>query len=79
MNNVIRVEFSKKKVMMPQYVFEININLTDLTYYLTSLHELGVDEDDILDIIDAIKDMDYYFDADDDIRQFANGYLNQFL
>jgi len=79
MNNVIHVEFSKKKVMMPQYVFEININLTDLTYYLTSLHELGVDEDDILDIIDAIKDMDCYFDADDDIRQFANGYLNQFL
>ena len=51
----------------------------NLSTYLTSLYALGLDEDDVLDTIDAINDTSVYFAADDEIKAFADGWLQQFL
>ena len=71
MNNVIHVDFSKKN--NTQEVPE------SLTAYLDSLREQGVDDEDILDTIDAINNVDAYFAADDEVKSFADGWLHQFL
>jgi hypothetical protein len=68
---VIQVEFGKKNVT--QEVPE------SLTAYLDSLREQGVDDEDILDTIDAINNVDAYFAADDEVKTFADGWLHQFL
>ncbi len=71
MNNVIHVDFSKKN--NTQEVPE------SLTAYLDSLREQGVDDEDILETIDAINNVDAYFAADDEVKTFADGWLHQFL
>jgi hypothetical protein len=68
---VIQVEFGKKNVT--QEVPD------SLTAYLDSLREQGVDDEDILDTIDAINNADAYFAADDEVKTFADGWLHQFL
>jgi hypothetical protein len=68
---VIQVEFGKKNVT--QEVPD------SLTAYLDSLRERGVDDEDILDTIDAINNADAYFAADDEVKTFADGWLHQFL
>jgi hypothetical protein len=70
MNNVIHVDFSKKN--NTQEVPE------SLTAYLDSLREQGIDDEDILDIIDAINDVDSYVSADNVVKEFADGWFNQF-
>jgi len=72
---VIHVEFGKMDIE-EQEVLGVNL---DLTAYLDTLRNQGVIEDDILDIIDAINDMDAYFAADDEVKTFADGWLQQFL
>ena len=76
MSNVIHVEFGKTNDAQ-------EVPGTDtaysLTAYLDSLREQGVDDEDILDTIDAINDMDAYFIADDEVKTFADGWLHQFL
>ena len=74
MGEVIQVDFSKKNVGLE--VLGIG---PDLAAYLDSLREMGVDEDDILETIDAINNMDAYFAADDEVKEFANGWLEKFL
>jgi hypothetical protein len=76
MNNVIHVEFGKKN-----YIQEVPGTDTalSLTAYLDSLREKGVDDEDILDTIDAINNVDAYFAADDEVKTFADGWLHQFL
>lgn len=71
MGEVIQVEFGKKNVT--QEVPD------SLTAYLDSLREQGVDDEDILDTIDAINNVDAYFAADDEVKTFADGWLHQFL
>ena len=71
MNNVIYVDFVKKT--------DTTCMDVDLTTYLDSLRELGVDDEDILETIDAINDVDAYVAADDEVKTFADGWLNQFL
>ena len=75
MGEVIHVEFGKMDIE-EQEVLGVNL---DLTAYLDTLRNQGVIEDDILDIIDAINDMDAYFAADDEVKTFADGWLQQFL
>ena len=70
MSNVIYVEFGKKN--------EVSEMPDNLATYLTSLYELGLDEDDVFDTIDAINNADIYFAADDEIKAFADGWLHQF-
>jgi len=72
---VIHVEFGKMDIE-EQEVLGVNL---DLTAYLDTLRNQGIIEDDILDIIDAINDMDAYFAADDEVKTFADGWLQQFL
>ena len=76
MSNVIQVEFGKKNNAQ-------GVPGTDtapsLTAYLDSLREQGVDDEDILDTIDAINNVDAYFAADDEVKTFADGWLHQFL
>ena len=76
MGEVIQVEFSKKNATQ-------EVPGTDtahsLTAYLDSLREKGVDDEDILDIIDAINNADAYFAADEVVQEFADGWLSQFL
>ena len=76
MNNVIHVEFGKKNDI--QEVPGTDTALS-LTAYLDSLREKGVDDEDILDTIDAINNVDAYFAADDEVKTFADGWLHQFL
>ena len=71
MGEIIQVEFGKKNVT--QEVPD------SLTAYLDSLREQGVDDEDILDTIDAINNADAYFAADDEVKTFADGWLHQFL
>lgn len=75
MGEVIHVEFGKMDIE-EQEVLGVNL---DLTAYLDTLRNQGIIEDDILDIIDAINDMDAYFAADDEVKTFADGWLQQFL
>jgi hypothetical protein len=76
MGDVIHVEFGKKNVVQ-------EVPGTDtapsLTAYLDSLREQGVDDEDILDTIDAINNVDVYLAADDEVKTFADGWLHQFL
>ena len=76
MSNVIHVDFGKKNDVQ-------DVPGTDtapsLTAYLDSLREQGVDDEDILEVIDAINDADLYFAADDEVKAFADGWLHQFL
>jgi hypothetical protein len=75
MSNVIQVDFGKKNVTeVPG-----TDTASSLTAYLDSLREQGVDDEDILETIDAINDMDVYFAADDEVKAFADGWLHQFL
>jgi len=78
MSNVIHVEFSKKNVeeISQQGVPD---NPSSLTAYLDSLREQGVDEEDMLEVIDAINNQDAYFAADEVVQEFADGWLHQFL
>ena len=71
MSNVIHVEFGKRNVL--QEVPD------SLTAYLDSLREQGVDDEDILEVIDAINNVDAYFAADDEVKTFADGWLQKFL
>jgi len=73
MNNVIYVDFSKNTQVVPKISTDV-----DLVAYLDSLRDLGIDEDDILDTLDAIKDIDCYVAVDDEVKEFANGWFNQF-
>jgi hypothetical protein len=76
MSNVIQVEFGKKNNVQ-------DVPGTDtapsLSAYLDSLREQGVDDEDILDTIDAINNVDAYFAADDEVKTFADGWLQKFL
>ena len=76
MSNVIQVEFGKTNNVQ-------RVPGTDtapsLTAYLDSLREQGVDDEDILETIDAINDVDAYVSADDEVKTFADGWLHQFL
>lgn len=78
MSNVIHVEFGKKNAISQQGA---SLSETDpsLTAYLDSLREMGVDDEDILEVIDAILDKDAYFAADEVVQEFADGWLHQFL
>ena len=75
MNNVIRVEFGKKNAVEQQ---EVPVE-PSLTAYLDSLREMGVDDEDIIAVIDAINDMSCYFTSDEEVQAFADGWLHQFL
>ena len=57
----------------------LSTNLNSLSEYLDSLREQGVDDEDILEVIDAINDKDAYFAADEVVQEFADGWLHQFL
>ena len=76
MSNVIQVEFGKKNDAQ-------EVPGTDtapsLSAYLDSLREKGIDDEDILETIDAINNVDAYFAADDEVKTFADGWLQQFL
>ena len=75
MSNVFHVEFGKTNVTeVPG-----TDTASSLTAYLDSLREQGVDDEDILDTIDAINNVDAYFAADDEVKTFADGWLHQFL
>jgi hypothetical protein len=76
MSNVIQVEFGKKNVTQEVPGTD---TASSLTAYLDSLREQGVDDEDILDIIDAINNADAYFAADDEVKTFADGWLQKFL
>jgi hypothetical protein len=76
MSNVIQVEFGKKNDIQDVPGTDTALSLSA---YLDSLREQGVDDEDILDTIDAINNVDAYFAADDEVKTFADGWLHQFL
>lgn len=76
MNNIITVDFSKRNVIGRQ----VNPSIGDgLTAYLDSLRQSGLDEDDVLDTLDAINDVNTYLNADPEVQSFADGWLEKFL
>jgi len=79
MNNVIHVNFGNNVVdAEEEFVIEVQLN-TELDDYLDSLREKGIDEDDVLEVEEAINDADVYFAADDVVQKFADEWLEQFL
>ena len=78
MGEVIHVEFGKTNADEQHGVPGISVD-SSLNAYLDSLREAGVDEEDILDTFDAILDKDVYFESDEVIQDFADGWLHQFL
>jgi len=66
MGQVIHVDFSTR-----------NHHQNELSVYLDYLRTSGLDEDDVLDIQDAILDKDRYFEADEIIQEFANSWFEQ--
>lgn len=66
MGQVIHVDFSTR-----------NHHQNELSVYLDYLRTGGLDEDDVLDIQDAILDKDRYFEADEIIQEFANSWFEQ--
>lgn len=80
MDNVIKVDFGKNTVSDINNEIRNLIGISpELTTYLNSLREQGVEEDDILETIDAINYVDAYLAADDEVKTFADGWLHQFL
>ena len=75
MNNVIYLDFDKKNAQMQQEVPESND--LSLAAYLDHLRENGIDEDDILETINAINSYETYINADYEIQQFADGWFSQ--
>lgn len=67
MGQVIEVDFSKK-----------TLSDDGLSEYLDYLRGLGLVEDDVLDVQDAILDKDKFLDSDDVIQKFATSWFNQF-
>ena len=78
MSNVIHVEFGKKNAISQQGA-SLSEPDPSLTAYLDSLREEGIDEDDVLDMLDAINDLDAYLAADEVVQELADGWLHQFL
>lgn len=68
MGQVIHVDFTKK-----------NTGEQEVLTYLESLREMGVDEDDVLEVFDAINDLNCFMDSDHDIQVFARGYLERYM
>lgn len=66
MGEVIHVNFSKNRE-------------DTISNYLESLRDMGIDEEDVLEVQDAINDLEVYMDSDEDIKIFANSYLEKFL
>jgi hypothetical protein len=54
-------------------------DMSSLTAYLDSLRAMGAEDEDLIEVIEAINDMDVYFAADDEVKAFADGWLHQFL
>ena len=79
MNNVIHVNFGNNVVdAEEEFVIEVQLN-TELDDYLDSLREQGVDEEDVLEVEEAIADYEVYVAADDVVQKFADEWLEQFL
>ena len=67
MDNIVYIDFSRGD------------RSPELNDYINHLRELGLDEDDVLDVIDCINDMTCYFDADDDIKLIVEHWLQQYV
>ena len=67
MSNVIYVDFTAN----PKGVE----TSTRFEQFLALLREQGLDEDDILEVVDAIRDPEYYLTVDDDIKDIADAWL----
>ena len=74
MGDVIHVDFSKTNSAVTRIS-----NDAALTEYLKKLSESGIDDDDILDTVDAINDKDVYFAADEVVQALSDSWLHQFL
>jgi hypothetical protein len=94
MSNVIQVEFGKKNIKELQGVHENPSSLTAypnsvnkiyadqdscLFEYLDDLRKQGIDEDDILEVADAISSYDIYRASDEVVQQLADGWLQNIV
>ncbi len=68
-DNVVYVDFAQTKSNPHR-------NL-GLEFYLQALRNYGLDEDDILEINEAIDDVNVYMSADEEIKFFASEWFQQ--
>jgi hypothetical protein len=54
-------------------------DMSSLTAYLDSLRAMGAEDEDLIEVIEAINDMDVYFAADDEVKAFADGWLQNIV
>ena len=79
MDNVIHVDFGNNAVdAEDELMIEVQLN-TELDDYLDSLRELGIDEDDVLEVEEAIADYTVYAAADEVVQELADGWLKNLL
>ena len=69
MSNIIHVNFQNRcrTTKAPE---------DDLSRYLDQLRADGLDEDDIADVVDAIRDPAHYDPADDVVKDLVDAYFN---
>jgi hypothetical protein len=63
MNNVIYVDFKRP--------------VSELENYLAGLRQMGIDDDDVLDLTDAINDFNEYQNADTVIKTLADVWFDK--
>ena len=76
---MIHVDFGNNAVdAEDELMIEVQFN-TELDDYLDSLRELGIDEDDVLEVEEAIADYTVYAAADEVVQELADGWLKNLL
>lgn len=70
MTNVVYADFTKSNTVSIDHYLED---------YLEYLRYIGVDEDDVCDVADAINDVEVYLDSDEVVKHFADNYFQSFM
>jgi len=68
MSNIVHVNFQHRCRV------ERSTDL-DFELFLQMLRDQGLDEDDVLEVTDAVQDAEYYETVDDDIKTIADAWL----
>ena len=69
MGQVIHVNFKHR--------CRTEVRADDLYFgFVNILRKRGLDEDDIADVLDAIKDVRYYMTLDDDLKRIVDAWHN---
>ena len=76
MDNVVFVNFGQQEPVLFSRVDQVS---DSIEAYLDQLRGSGLDEDDVIDVRDAITSYDAYAVSDDVVQSFADTFNSQYL